>query len=57
MVKNPPSNAGDTRDMCSIPGLGRIPWIRKWQPAPVFLPGKLHGQRKLVVCSPWGHEE
>ena len=57
MVKNPPSNAGDTRDMCSIPGLGRIPWIRKWQPAPVFLPGKLHGQRNLMVYSLWGHKE
>ena len=25
MVKNPPANAGDTRDMGSIPGLGRAP--------------------------------
>ena len=57
MVKNPPSNAGDTSDMCSMPGLGRIPWIRKWQPAPVFLPGKLHGQRNLMVYSPWVHKE
>ena len=27
---------------------GKIPWRRKWQPAPVFLPGKSHGQRSLV---------
>ena len=31
------------------------PWRRKWQPTPVFLPGKVHGQRSLVGCSPWGY--
>ena len=40
-----------------IPGLGRPPWRRKWQPTPVFLPGKSHGQRSLVGCSPWGCKE
>ena len=34
MVKNLPANAGDTRDMGSIPGLVRSPWRRKWQPTP-----------------------
>ena len=29
-------------------------WKRKWQPTPVSLPGKSHGQRSLVGCSPWG---
>ena len=29
-----------------------IPWRRKWQPALVFLPGKLHGQRSLAGYSP-----
>ena len=29
-------------------------WRRKWQPAPVVLPGKSHGQRSLVGYSPWG---
>ena len=29
-------------------------WRRKWQPTPVFLPGKSHGQRCLVGYSPWG---
>ena len=28
-------------------------WRRKWQPTPVFLPGKSHGQRSLVGCSAW----
>ena len=30
---------------------------RQWQPTPVLLPGKSHGQRSLVGCSPWGCEE
>ena len=30
---------------------------RQWQPAPVLLPGKSHGWRSLVGCSPLGHEE
>ena len=33
------------------------PWRRQWQPTPVLLPGKSHGWRSLVGCSPWGHEE
>ena len=28
---------------------------RQWQPTPVLLPGKSHGRRSLVGCSPWGH--
>ena len=32
-------------------------WRRQWQPIPVLLPGKSYGQRSLVGCSPWGHEE
>ena len=31
--------------------------FRKWQPTPVLLPGKPHGRRSLVGCSPWGREE
>ena len=37
--------------------MGKIPWRRKWQFTPVFLPGKFHGQRSLVGYGPWGHEE
>ena len=33
------------------PELGKIPWRREWQPTPVFLPRKFHGQRSLVGCS------
>ena len=32
-------------------------WRRKWHPTPVLLPGKSHGRRSLVGCSPWGREE
>ena len=28
---------------------------RQWHPTPVLLPGKSHGWRSLVGCSPWGH--
>ena len=30
---------------------------RQWQPTPVLLPGKSHGRRNLVGCSPWGCQE
>ena len=30
---------------------------RQWQPTPVLLPGKSHGRRSLVGCSPWSREE
>ena len=34
-----------------------IPWGKKWQPGPVFLPGKSHGQRSLASYGPKAHEE
>ena len=37
--------------------VGKIPWSRKWQPTPVFLPRKFHGQRSLAGYSPWGRKE
>ena len=39
------------------PWIGKIPWRRKWQLSPAFLPGESHGQRILVDYSPWGHKE
>ena len=57
VVNNLPDNAGDARDIGSIPASGRFPWRRTWQPTPVFLPGESHGQRSLVGYSPWGHRE
>ena len=35
----------------------KIPWRKKWQPTPVFVPGESLGQRSLVVYSLWGHKE
>ena len=37
--------------------MGKIPFRRKRQPTPVFLPGKFHEQRSLVGYNPWGHKE
>ena len=53
-VKASACNAGD---LGLIPGSGKIPWRRKWQPKPVLLPGKSHGQRSMVGYSPWGCKE
>ena len=39
------------------PWVGKIPWRRKWQPTPVFLPGDSQGQRSLVGCRLWGRTE
>ena len=52
MVKNLPA-VQETR----VQSLGKIPWRRKWQPTPIFLPGKVHGLRSLVDDSPWGRKE
>ena len=53
MVNNPSANAGDTEIWVQCP-VGKIPWRRKWQPTPVSLPGKFHGQRSPMGYSPWG---
>ena len=42
---------------CGFNPCGKIPWRRRWQPTPVFLPGESNGQRSLVGYSPWGHKE
>ena len=39
VVKTPPASPGGARDVFD-PCVGKIPWSRKWQPTPVFLPGK-----------------
>ena len=55
VVKNSPANAGDIRDMGSIPGSGRSPGEGNGNP--VFLPGESHGQRSLGGYSPWNQKE
>jgi len=44
-------------DSMNLTILSTLYWRRWWHPTPVFLPGKSHGRRSLVVCSPWSHEE
>ena len=44
-------SAGSAGVLGSIP-VRKIPWRRKWQPTPVFLPGKSHGQRSLEDYTP-----
>ena len=39
------------------PRVRKIPWRKKWQPSPVFFPGKFHGQRSLVGYGPLGRKE
>ena len=51
--KEPTCKAGDPG---LIPGLGRFPWRREWQPTPVFLPGEFHGQGSLMGYRLWGHK-
>ena len=43
--------------MMHVPLFGMIPWKKKWQPTPVFLPEEFYGQRSLVGYSPWGPKE
>ena len=39
---------------CRFDSWGRkMPWRRKWQPTPVFLPGRFHGLKSLLGYSPW----
>ena len=46
----------DSMDI-SLSKLREIVQRRRWHPTPVLLPGKSHGWRRLVGCSPWGCEE
>ena len=52
VVKNPPANAGDPRDMGSIPGLGRSPGVGNGNTLQYSCLEKFHGQRSLVGYSP-----
>ena len=50
-VKNPSASAGDTGDVGFNPWVGKIPWSRKQQLTPIFLPGESHGHRSLADYS------
>ena len=55
-VKNPPECRRRRRHRFD-PWVRKIPWRWKWQPTPVFLPGKSHGQRIPTGYSSWGCTE
>ena len=50
-VKNLP-----TRQGTQVPWVRKIPWRRKWQSTPIFLPAKSQRERSLAGYSPWGHK-
>ena len=59
-LKNLPSmqekNLPSMQEMWFNSLVGKLSWIRKWQPTPVFLPGKSYRQRSLAGDSPQGHK-
>ena len=57
VVKNLPANARNVKKHGFKPWVRQIPWRRKWQPTPVFLPEKSDGQSCLVGYSPQGCRE
>ena len=57
VVKNPPASARDVKRCGFDPLVRKIPWRRKWQPTPVFFPGKSHRQKSLASYCPQGHKE
>ena len=65
-IKGFPRGHSDKESVCQCrrrrtrgfdPWVQKIPWRRKWQPTPAFLPGESHGQRSLGGYSPWGLQE
>ena len=61
-----PNGSGSKESACQCrrhrrygfdPWVRKIPWRRKWQPTPVFLPGKSPGQKSLEGYSLWGPKE
>ena len=55
--QNPPANVGRCKRHRFNLWIGKIPWRRKRQHTPVFLPGESHGQKSLVGYVPQGHKE
>ena len=56
IVKNPLANSRCKRSGFD-PWVGKIPWRRRWQPTPGFLPGESQGQRSLAGYSPRGRND
>ena len=56
LPSEPPGKLSPKQEM-QVQSLGQRSLGKKWQPTPVFLPGKSHGQSSLVGCSPQGLKE
>ena len=58
MVKNTPAMQQTQRHRRQgfDPWVRKIPWRRKWQPTPIFMPEKFHGQSRLAGYRLWGHK-
>ena len=57
VVKSLPAKCRRCKRHWFDPCIGKISWRRKWQPTPVFLPGKSCGQKSLAIYNPWGRKE
>ena len=57
VLKNPPANSGDLRDMGSIPGSGRSPGEGNGNPLQYSCLENPQGEKSLVGYSPWGRKE
>ena len=55
MLLTDSSFQGSYSALCAFKSILCMQWRRQWHPTPVLLPGKSHGWRSLVGCSPWGH--
>ena len=51
------SDSTEQLNVCIILANLVFHWRRQWHPTPVLLPGKSHGRRSLVGCSPWGRSD
>ena len=51
------AESGMTEQLCQLHPSKAVRGRRQWHPTPVLLPGKSHGRRSLVGCSPWGCQE
>ena len=57
VVKNLPDNTGTAGRLQFGPWVRKIPWRRRPDPTPIFLPGEFYGQRSLAGYRPWGCKE
>ena len=57
MVKNPPANAGDTRDVASTPGLGRYPEVVYGNPLQYSCLGRIPWTEEPGRVQSWGRKE